>query len=203
MPSAAYENIMKRLGQSGRDYYDGFSGDDFVGLKQSEISDVQDRLLERARKGDGVALDGLRKLLSPDQYFALAYALISEHNVGTLLQAQAIVSICDICGDSRQDIWNHFLDCLVQSDLAARRFILGKVSELTPPPEIYEGIAGYLSGLIRTESNPTMLMLESGALLRFAGFAPQTAEYIEFARRLQNLNQVDREAAISEIMQRF
>lgn len=201
MATEAYENVIKKLAQTGRNYLDGFTVGEFESLQSNEVSDIRDKLFDRAQRGDGIALDGLKKLLPVDDYIVLADRLASQEDISDLLRAQAVTSICEVGKSARIEEWVRLITFLTNPAPSVRRWILNRLPELSPPPEVRETLIDSVSDLIATESDSVILMMGSGVFLHLFGFVPQTYEYVEFALRLQSSRRTDREVAIGEIRQ--
>src|SRR5258708_7028413 len=124
MHTVGYQRLIEMLNLTGREYLDGFSSGDFVGLSDTETYDISVVLNDRAKKGDAVALDGLKILLPSDKYLHLLEELVGAQPVGGLFYAQVVTSICEMRSDDQ--LWSRLVDCLVHGDTSAKRWVLSR-----------------------------------------------------------------------------
>lgn len=59
----AFRKFLIHYNSHGRDYGDGYAQSCFTGLSEEEIDQVTIKLLERAKKGDSIAIDGMGKII--------------------------------------------------------------------------------------------------------------------------------------------
>jgi len=197
MHTSGYNNLIERLQSSGREYLDGFSSDDFRGLTEVEAHEIRDVLVDRATRGDGVALDGLGKLLPRDRYLHFLEELIVTQEAGRLFYAQLATAICKIRGGT--DIWNRLLDCLERGDIATKRWVLGQIPSLSVPHDVHSVLIDAVNAIVQDERNKDALILASGVMLELCHIKPKTSMYIEFSRRLQSPDRRDRRQALTEL----
>lgn len=197
MHTSGYNNLIERLHSSGREYLDGFSSDDFRGLTETEAHEVRYALIDRASRGDGVALDGLDKLLPKDKYLHFLEELIATQEADRLFYAQLATSICKIRGGT--DIWNRLIDCLKRGDTATKRWVLGQIPSLSIPPDVHSMLMDAVKAIVQDERNKAALILASGVMLELCHIKPKTSTYIEFSRRLQSPDTRDRCQALTEL----
>jgi hypothetical protein len=197
MHTSGYNYLMEKLHASGREYLDGFSSDDFCGLSEAEAHEIRDVLVDRASRGDGVALDGLGKLLPKDNYLRFLEELIVTQEDGRLFYAQLTTSICRIRGDT--DIWHRLVGCLERGDLATKRWVLGQIARLSVPPHVHSMLTDAVKTIVQDEHNKVVLILASGVMLELCHIKPKTPSYIEFSRRLQSPDKRERRQALTDL----
>jgi hypothetical protein len=197
MNTSGYNNFIEKLHSSGHEYLDGFSLEDFRGLSKAEVIEVRNILADRASRGDGVALDGLSKLLPRDRYLQFLEELIARQQVGRLFYAQLATSICGMRGDGNG--WSQVIDCLEDGDIAAKRWVLGQIPSLPVPSDVLPRLMDAVKAIVQDERNKAVLILASGVMLEFSHVKPKTSMYIEFSKRLQSPDQRDRLQALAEL----
>lgn len=184
MHSKGYERVIEKLSVTGREYYDGFSSDDFNGLSESEITDVRNTFLERARGRDGVSLRALKFLLPKVEYVHLLEELRDAVGTIDLFVAQVATALREIRND--EDSWRHLIDCLERGDRFAKTWIFGQLEGLSVPPDARSRLLSVLKAMIPAERNEVLLLHASGAILQLCGVVPKTPVYIDISERLEN-----------------
>lgn len=197
MHSRGYERVIEKLGVTGREYYDGFSPDDFNGLLDSEITDVRNILLERARQHDGVSLRALKFLLPTAEYVHLLKQLRDTVDTVDLFDAQVVTALCEIRND--EDSWGRLIDCLERGDRSAKIWIFGQLEGRSVPLYARARLLSVLKAMIPQERDEVLLLHASGAILLLCGVVPKTPSYIDASERLENPDPRIRAQALTAI----
>lgn len=194
MSTESYKNFLRRLEQTGREYYDGFAAADFAGLTEAESGEVRRILLSRAGGGDGVSLNALRFVLSAQEVAALADEMLAARGSAELFDAELAIALDDIREDDAS--WAQVMRVLESGDEFARQLIINKLSTVEVPTPRSQQLTQLLHARIPEEKNHVVLLGEVVVLLKLLGFKPASAEMAASAKRLQS---VDRRERVKEL----
>lgn len=197
MSTDAYQSFLRRLEQTGREYYDGFAAADFAGLTEAEFGEIRRILLSRARGGDGVSLKALRFVLSAQEVAAFADEMLAARGSTEFFDADLAIALYDIREDDAS--WGQLMRVLESGDEFARQLIINKLSTIDVPTPKSQHLAQLLRARIPEEKNNIVLLGEVAVLLKLLGFKPASAEMAASAKRLQSADRRERVKELERI----
>lgn len=197
MHTNSYSRVIAKFKLVGREYMDGFSANDFIGLSPAERDEIKGMLIERAGRGDGVALSGLGEMIPEDEYLQFIVKLLANQDSRPSFCAKLLTEICRIQGGD--DIWFRMLDCLGGGDPFAKSWILGEIRKLSIPPNMNSRLKMILHSVIKNDRVKHNLIMASGELLDIYGIKPGTEIYMSLAKRMFSQDPLVREHALTEL----
>ena len=194
----AFEKFLEQSHKQGREYGDGFAPSHFAGLTPDEEHQVLDLLMQRARLGDGVAINGLAQLGTNRAHEELL--ILAEH-----LRAPSIghVAVCEalfqMTGASE---WQDKItqDVNADDEFTQRRALW--TLECTSSPKSSKHIYDLFIEWLSISRDENLRSTAVGGLIQILGFPPfaedQSSERIALERKLFNSTGTAIEAALSE-----
>lgn len=182
----AFEAFMGQSLKQGREYGDGYSSLHFENLSEMEEKQVLDLLLQRARLGDGVAIDGLAQLGTEAAHEGLV-ELTETFSPPSIEHVSVCEAIFRIAG---APIWQErILDDMATPDPLTRRRALAALANMSTPSSSKQ-IADLFTSWLSISEEETVRATASRGLMQMIGFPPliddQTPERLALERKLFN-----------------